>query len=100
MPTIDGQALPFEGLFVNYKKTDVAADMFQVIQPGETVTASVNAAKTYKLQGINQATATAVQGFKYAVGTEAPTSLLGLSFCESVASSPVDISPDQDVVAE
>jgi deuterolysin len=72
--------------------------MFQVIEAGETVTASVNAAKTYKLHGVATAHVTALQGFKYTTGTIAPTSLNGLAFCESSSSSAV-ITPDQSKVA-
>ncbi|KAI1840765.1 hypothetical protein JX265_012950 [Neoarthrinium moseri] len=95
----DGKALPFEGAFVNYKRSNIAPEMFQTIQPGETITASVNAAKTYKLAGIAEAQATAVQGFHYVTGTVAPANLKDAAFCESVTSNPVTITPDQEVVA-
>lgn len=74
--------------------------MFQTIQPGETVTADVNAAKTYKLDGISQAEVTAIQGFRYVTGTTAPSSLAETLFCESVSSAPHTITPDQAIVAE
>lgn len=94
-----GKALPFEGIYVNYKRSGIAAEMFQTLQPGETVTASVNAAKAYKLAGIKTAQVSAIQGFKYVTGTTAPTSLKDLAFCESVSSSIVTITPDQSKVA-
>lgn len=73
--------------------------MFQTLKPGETVTASVNAAKGYKLSGITTAQVTAIQGFKYVTGSAAPTALKGMADCESVSSSTVTIIPDQSVVA-
>lgn len=94
-----GKALPFEGAYVNYKRTGVAADMFQTIQPGESVTASVNAAKTYKLAGVKSATITALQGFKYVTGEAAPDSLKEMSYCEAT-SGLYTIIPDQSKVAE
>lgn len=72
--------------------------MFQVIEAGETITASVNAAKTYKLAGVAEAKVTALQGFKYTTGSVAPTSLKGLSFCEA-ESSEATITPDLSKVA-
>lgn len=74
--------------------------MFQTIQPGETVTTSVNAAKSYKLAGVSTAHVTAIQGFRYVTGTAVPTSLKDLSVCESVTSSSVAITPDQSKVVE
>ncbi|KAF8856069.1 zincin [Acephala macrosclerotiorum] len=94
-----GNALPFEGAYVNYKRTGLAADMFQTFLPGETVTASVNAAKTYNLAGIETAEVSAIQGFKYVTGATAPTTIKGLEFCESVSSSSVTITPDQSTAA-
>lgn len=91
--------LPFEGVYVNYKRSGHAAEMFQVLQPGETVTTSVNAAKTYKLAGIEKAQVTAIQGFKYVTGSTAPTSLKDMASCETVSSSSVTIIPDQSKVA-
>lgn len=73
--------------------------MFQTLQPGETVTSSVNAAKTYNLAGVKTAKVTAIQGFKYVVGSTAPTSLKDTAFCDSVSSSTVAITPDQSKVA-
>lgn len=73
--------------------------MFQTIQPGESVTASVNAAKTYKLGGVKSARVTALQGFKYVVGETAPDSLKGLSFCEASSAS-YTITPDQSKADE
>jgi deuterolysin len=66
----------------------------------ETVTTSINAAKTYKLAGIKTAQITAIQGFKYATGTVAPTSLKDLEFCDGVSSKTVAITPDQSKVTE
>lgn len=73
--------------------------MFQIIRPGETVTASVNAARSYNLKGITKAQITAIQGFRYAKASTAPTSLKGLETCEDVLSKTVTITPDQDTVA-
>ncbi|KAH7409002.1 hypothetical protein BKA64DRAFT_742175 [Cadophora sp. MPI-SDFR-AT-0126] len=97
--TADGVALPFEGVVVNYRRTGLTADMFQVIAPGETITASVNAAKSYKLGGVAKAKITAIQGFKYVTGSVAPTTSANMTFCESAASSTVAITPDQSVAA-
>ncbi|KAG9244903.1 hypothetical protein BJ878DRAFT_47137 [Calycina marina] len=94
-----GNALPFEGVFVNYKKTNVPATAFQTIQPGETVTAEVNAAKTYKLAGVASAQISALQGFRYVVGETIPTALKGLEGCEA-ESETVAIVPDQSKIAE
>lgn len=91
--------LQFEGIYVNYKRSGLAPEMFQVLLPGETVTTSVNAAKTYKLAGIATAQVTAVQGFKYVTGSTAPTSLKDMASCESVSSSTFTITPDQSKVA-
>ncbi|KAH6647407.1 deuterolysin metalloprotease [Truncatella angustata] len=96
----EGNALPFDGIYVNYKKSGLAPEHFQTIQPGETVTASVNAAKTYNLDGVAEAQVTAIQGFKYIEGTEAPETLADTQFCESVSSAPATITPDQSSVAE
>ncbi|GJC81505.1 neutral protease 2 SNOG_10522 [Colletotrichum liriopes] len=74
-----GKALPFEGIFVNYKRTGLAASAFQKIEAGQTVTVSVNAAKSYKLSGIEQAKVTAIQGFRYATGTDTPSSFKELA---------------------
>lgn len=74
--------------------------MFQTLLPGETVTAVVNAAKSYKLAGIATAKVSAVQGFKYVIGSVAPTSLKDLAYCESVSSDTVVITPDQSRVAK
>lgn len=94
-----GKALPFEGAYVNYKRTGVSPDMFQTLQPGESVTASVNAARTYRLSGVKSARITALQGFKYATGTTAPDSLKNLSFCEASSGS-YTITPDQSKTDE
>lgn len=72
--------------------------MFETLLAGETVTASVNAAASYKLTGVLTADITAVQSFQYAVGTVAPTALAGLLSCSAVSST-VSITPDQDTVA-
>lgn len=95
----DGNALNFEGIYVNYKRSGLAADMFQTFLPGETVTTSVNAAKSYKLAGVTKAQVTAVQAFKYITGSVAPTTLKDMSVCSDVSSSTVDITPDQSKVA-
>lgn len=97
---VDGNALPFEGVYVNYKRTGLAASSFQQIEAGQTVTVPVNAAKSYKLDGVSQAKVTAIQGFRYVVGTEAPASLKDLSVCEDVTSGEVEVTPDQATVAE
>jgi deuterolysin len=94
----EGNALAFEGMFINYKRINMSADVFQTIQPGETVSASVNAAKTYKLQGVAKAKATAIQGFYYVEGTTAPTAIKDTSYCEVESSSSVDLTPNQDTV--
>jgi hypothetical protein len=94
-----GNALPFEGVFVNYKRSGLATELFRTLQPGETVTASVNAAKSYKLAGIETAEVTAVQGFKYVTGAVAPASLKDAKFCQSSSSGTVTITPDQSTVA-
>lgn len=96
----DGTALPFEGTYVNYKRTGLDASMFQVIQPGETITASVNAAKTYKLAGVESAQISAIQGFKYVVGEVAPSTLKETTTCSDVTSSKMKIIPDQSTAAE
>lgn len=96
----EGNALPFEGIYVNYKRSGLAASSFQQIEAGQTVTASVNAAKSYKLEGISQAKVTAIQGFRYAVGTDAPSSVQELALCEDVTSGEVEVTPDQATVAE
>jgi deuterolysin len=91
--------LPFAGVYVNYKRTGLTPDMFQTIAPGETVTTSVNAAKSYKLAGVKTAKVSAVQSFKYVTGTKAPTALKDLSACDAVSSDVVAITPDQTKVA-
>lgn len=96
----DGNALPFEGVYVNYKRTGLAASSFQQIEAGQTVTVPVNAAKSYKLDGVSQAKVTAIQGFRYAVGTEAPSSFKDLAECEDLTSGEVEVTPDQSLVAE
>lgn len=106
-PTLDllvadaeGNALPFEGIYVNYKKTGLTASNFQTIQPGETITSDVNAATTYKLAGVETAQVQAIQGFKYVTGETAPTALSGMAVCEDVTSEVVTITPDQSTVAD
>jgi len=96
----DGKALPFEGIYVHYKRAGIASDMFHTLAPGQTVTTSVNAAKTYNLAGINEAQVTAIQGFKYVTGSVAPSSLKDAAFCESVSSGTVTVTPDQSKVAD
>jgi deuterolysin len=73
--------------------------MFQTLAPGESVTASVNAARTHKLAGIKSAKITALQGFKYVPGASAPSSLKDAVFCEAT-SSEATITPDQTTAAE
>ncbi|KAB8291639.1 hypothetical protein EYC80_006439 [Monilinia laxa] len=87
--------LEFKGTFVNYKRTGLDASMFQTIKAGETVTASVNAAKTYNLEGLEKVNITAIQGFKYVTGEVAPTLLSQTTFCDDVTSNTVTITPDQ-----
>ncbi|CAG8958007.1 hypothetical protein HYFRA_00000350 [Hymenoscyphus fraxineus] len=97
-----GAALPFEGVYVNYKKSDLSASSYQTLKPGETVTAEVNAAKTYKLAGIQSAAVTAIQGFKYVKGESIPFALKDMETesCAAVTSNTVNITPDQSVVAD
>ncbi|ETS77898.1 hypothetical protein PFICI_09960 [Pestalotiopsis fici W106-1] len=95
----DGNDLPFEGLFVNYKRTDMAPSMFQTIQAGETVSATVNTAKTYNLEGVAKAKAQAIQGFHYVTGSTAPKTIAETEFCENVTSDPVDFTVDQTTAA-
>lgn len=97
---VDGNALPFEGAYVNYKRTGLTASSFQQIEAGQTVTVPVYAAKTYKLGGVSQAKVTAIQGFHYVEGTETPSSLKDLAACEDVTSGEVEVTPDQATVAE
>ncbi|TDZ39013.1 Neutral protease 2-like protein [Colletotrichum trifolii] len=96
----EGKALPFEGVFVNYKRTGLSPSSFQKIDAGETVTVSVNAAHSYKLDGVSQASVTAIQGFRYAVGAEAPSSFKDLASCADVTSGQVEVVPDQTTAAE
>lgn len=60
----------------------------------------MNAAKSYKLDGVSQAKVTAIQGFRYVEGTEAPSSFTDLAACEDVTSGEVEVTPDQTTVAE
>lgn len=87
-------------MYVNYKRTGLTPSSFQQIEAGQTVTVPVNAAKSYKLSGVSQAKITAIQGFRYAMGTEAPSSLKELAVCEDVTSGEVEVTPDQSSVAE
>ncbi|KAF1975738.1 deuterolysin metalloprotease [Bimuria novae-zelandiae CBS 107.79] len=96
----DGNALPFDGIYVNYKKKSLTSDNFQKIAAGETVTVSVNAAKSYKLQGIKHAKVAAIQGFQYAAGESAPSTLSELSVCADLKTDSVTVTPDQSAVAE
>ncbi|KAI0160367.1 Metalloprotease [Xylariaceae sp. FL1272] len=89
-----GKALPFEGTFVRYRRTNIAPEMFQTIQPGETVSTSVNAAKSYKLGGVESVDISALQGFHYVAGTTAPTSLKETSYC-SATSNTMSITPSE-----
>ena len=87
-------------MFVNYKKKGLSADNFQKIAAGETVTISVNAAKSYKLQGVKHAKVSAIQGFQYAVGEATPSALKDLSTCADLKTDAVDVTPDQSTAAE
>ncbi|KAI1810890.1 Deuterolysin metalloprotease family-domain-containing protein [Poronia punctata] len=93
-----GKPLPFEGKFVKYRRTGISSDMFQTLQPGETVKSSVNAASTYKLSGVEQAQINAVQGFHYVKGSKAPSKLSETEFCSAMSNS-VSITPDQKTAA-
>ncbi|KAI1333609.1 Deuterolysin metalloprotease family-domain-containing protein [Xylariaceae sp. FL0016] len=95
----EGKDLPFTGSFVKYARSSISPEMFQTFQPGETITAEVNAAKSYKLAGVEKAQVSALQGFHYVAGTEAPTALKDTEFCET-SSSAVEMTPDQSVAAE
>lgn len=95
-----GKALPFDGVYVNYKRTGLNSDNFQKIAAGETITVAVNAAKSYKLKGVKQAKVSATQSFHYTTGDEAPAALEGLSFCADQTTGSVEVTPDQSVVAE
>ncbi|KAJ8119316.1 hypothetical protein ONZ43_g3709 [Nemania bipapillata] len=94
-----GNDLPFEGSFVKYRRAGIAPEMFQTIQPGETVSTTVNAATTYRLAGVEEAHVSALQGFHYVTGTTAPTSLKETEFCEATSNT-MKITPDQSKVAE
>lgn len=95
----DGTALPFEGVYINHRRTALPADSFQTLQPGESITTPVNAAKSYKLAGVKSAKVTAVQSFSYITGIIAPTALKGMAICGAVSSDTVAIAPDQSKVA-
>ncbi|KAI8941491.1 hypothetical protein NX059_002708 [Plenodomus lindquistii] len=95
-----GKALPFDGVYVNYKKTGLSPESFQKIAAGETVTVAVNAAKSYKLKGVDKAKVAAVQAFRYATGEEAPTTFQDLSLCADQTTDSIEVTPDQSVVAE
>ncbi|OHF04141.1 deuterolysin metalloprotease [Colletotrichum orchidophilum] len=95
----EGKALPFEGIYVNYKRTGLDANLFQKIAAGETVTVPVNAAKSYKLDGVAEAKVTAIQGFRYAVGDSIPSSFKDLASCADVTSGEVEVTPDQTTAA-
>ncbi|QSZ29286.1 hypothetical protein DSL72_003799 [Monilinia vaccinii-corymbosi] len=94
-----GKNLEFKGTYVNYKRAGLDASMFQTIQPGETVTTSVNAAKTYDLEGLEKVDITAIQGFRYVTGEVAPTLISQTTLCDDVTSNTVTITPDQSKVA-
>lgn len=99
MIKIAGNALPFEGVYVNYKKTGLTSDNFQKITAGETITVPVNAAKSYKLKGVQKAKVSAVQGFRYAIGEEAPATVQDLSSCADQTTGAVEVTPDQSIAA-
>jgi len=94
----DGTALEFTGTYVNYKRTGLPSSSFQTIAPGGTVSAQINAAKTYNLAGVETAQISAIQGFRYVTGSVAPASLKDTLFCEA-SSSTVTVVPDQATVA-
>ena len=73
--------------------------MFLTLQPGEAVTTSVNAAKTYQLAGLATAQITVVQGFRYTIGSSVPVSLRDMAACEDVLSNTVTVTPDQSKVS-
>jgi deuterolysin len=73
--------------------------MFQTLAPGESVIASVNAARTHKLAGIQTAQISAIQGFKYVTGATAPDSTKDMAFCGATSSKSLTITPDQRKVA-
>ncbi|TGO19524.1 hypothetical protein BPAE_0341g00060 [Botrytis paeoniae] len=91
--------LEFKGTYVNYKRTGLAPEMFQTLQPGETVTTSLNVAKTYNLEGLETVDVTAIQGFRYVIGERAPSALSQTTLCDAVTSNTVTITPDQSKVA-
>lgn len=97
--SIADKELEFKGTYVNYKRTGLAADMFQTLQPGETVTASLNVAKTYNLEGLETVDVTAIQGFRYVIGERAPSALSQTTLCDALTSNTVTITPDQSKVA-
>jgi deuterolysin len=92
--------LPFEGMFVNFRRTGLSPESFVTIEAGETITTSVNAAKTYKLAGLAKAQISVIQGFKYVTGSVAPTTLKEMATCDFVSSNTVTVTPDQSTVAE
>ncbi|KAK1990749.1 hypothetical protein LX36DRAFT_753993 [Colletotrichum falcatum] len=95
-----GTPLPFDGVFVNYKRTGLSPSAFQKIEAGQTITVPVNAAKSYRLEGVDQAKVTAIQGFRYATGPDTPSSFKDLAACEDMTSGEVEVTPDQATVAE
>lgn len=74
--------------------------MFQTLAPGESVIASVNAARSHKLAGFKTAQISAIQGFKYVTGATAPASTKDMAFCEATSSNTVTITPDQSKAAK
>ncbi|KAH8697994.1 hypothetical protein BGW36DRAFT_342194 [Talaromyces proteolyticus] len=95
---IAGTDLPFNGMYINYRRADLPSSMFHTLQPGETVTTMVNAAVSYKLEGIATVNVTAIQNFQYVVGQLVPTSLHNMSLCTEVTSNTVTMIPDQSTV--
>jgi deuterolysin len=69
--------------------------MFHTLQPGEVVTATVNAAASHKLDGITTANVTAIQNFQYVIARPVPTSLHNTYLCTAVSSNTVIMIPDQ-----
>ncbi|KAK3689481.1 hypothetical protein B0T22DRAFT_536384 [Podospora appendiculata] len=95
-----GKEIPFEGVFVNYKRSDLPASAFQTFAPGETITVSVNAARSHKLAGVKSAKITAIQGFRYAIGATPPAALKEMATCADITSGTITITPDQSKVAD
>ncbi|KAI1332531.1 Metalloprotease [Xylariaceae sp. FL0255] len=96
--TKDLLSIPFTGSYVKYRKSNIPSETFYTIQPGEAYTASVNAARTHKLAGVEKADVSGPQDFHYVTGTEAPTSLKTTEFGQATSNT-VNITPDQTTAA-